>query len=164
MQPTIINQIPVFNPLSTNTTSQSLVTMPQTPLQRTTSFVIQQPQSQPQQLQFVQQQQPQQLQFVQQQQQQQPLQIIQQPQQLQLIQQPQPLQIIQNPQAQSGQFPQLTPAAPQMIQTIQPQMIQAQPLLQTIQSRFILINSRFIFNFKFFFFCSAKSNSRRYFN
>lgn len=148
MQPTIINQIPVFNPLSTNVPSQSLVTLPQSSLQRTTSVVIQQPQPQSQPLQIVQQPQP--------------LQIIQQPQPLQVIQQPQPLQIIQQPSTQQGQILQLAHAAPQMIQTIQPQviqaqpqliqaqpqLIQAQPLLQTIQSRFIFLflKLRFLYN------------------
>ncbi|CAF3811491.1 unnamed protein product [Adineta steineri] len=126
MQPTIINQIPVFNPLATNTNSQSLVNVPQQSLQRTTSVVIQQPQSQPLQI-F---QQPQPLQVIQQPQ---PLQVIQQPQQLQVIQQPQQLQFISNQQTQPGQFLQITPATQQMIQTIQPQVIQAPSVLQTIQ-------------------------------
>ena len=79
---------------------------------------------QPQQLQVV--QQPQQFQVVQQPQQ---LQVVQQPQPLQVIQQPQQLQILQNPQLQTGQVLQLAQAAPQVIQ--------AQPVLQTIQSRFV---------------------------
>ena len=139
IQPTIINQIPVFNPLPTNTTCQPMVNVSQAPLQRTTSVVIQQPQTQFQPLQIM--QQPQQLQVMQQQQplqiiqQPQPLQVIQQPQQLQLFQQPQQLQIIQNPQTQSGQLVQFASATPQVIQTVQPQV------LQTIQSSFVLSNS-----------------------
>jgi len=121
MQPTIINQIPVFNPLQTN---QSVVNVQQAPLQRATSFIIQQPQ--PQQVQMIQQQQ-------------QPLQIIQQQQPLQLIQQPQQLQFIQNPQPQSGQFVQFASSTPQIIQAVQPQV------LQTMQSN-ILFLSYFISN------------------
>jgi hypothetical protein len=154
MQPTIINQIPVFNPLSAHSNSQSMVNIPQTSLQRAASVVIQQPQ--PQSLQII--QQPQQLQVLQQPQQ---LQVLQQPQPLQLIQQQQqPLQFIQNPQTQQGQFLQITSAAPQMIQTVQPQVIQAQPLLQTIQSRFNLLHFPFILNLKFYSY-SACSNCCR---
>jgi hypothetical protein len=118
MQPTIINQIPVFNPLQTNPTCQSVVNVQQAPLQRATSFIIQQPQ--PQQLQMIQQQQP--------------LQIIQQQQPLQLIQQPQQLQFIQNPQPQSGQFVQFASSTPQIIQAVQPQV------LQTMQSNFLFLS------------------------
>jgi hypothetical protein len=120
IQPTIINQIPVFNPLSANTTHPSVVSLSQPSLQRAASMVIQQPQ--PQQLQIL--QQPQQLQ------------VLQQPQSLQVIQQPQPLQIIQNPQTPTGQFLQIAQAAPQVLQTVQPQVIQGQSVLQTIQSIF----------------------------
>ncbi|UJR08899.1 hypothetical protein I4U23_013153 [Adineta vaga] len=118
MQPTIINQIPVFNPLATAQSSQSIISMPQTSLQRATSVLIQQqPQHQP--LQIIQQPQP--------------LQVIQQPQPLQLIQQPQQLQFIPNQQAQTGQYLQIASATPQIIQTIQPQVIQNPSVLQTIQ-------------------------------
>ncbi|CAF0772307.1 unnamed protein product [Adineta ricciae] len=119
LQPTIINQIPVFNPLSATSNSPSIVTVPQTSLQRATSVIIQQPQPQP--LQIIQQPQPQ------------PLQVIQQPQPLQLIQQPQQLQIIPSQQTQAGQFVQIASATPQVIQTIQPQLVQNPSVLQTIQ-------------------------------
>ncbi|CAF3052896.1 unnamed protein product [Rotaria sp. Silwood2] len=122
IQPTIINQIPVFNSLPTNSTSQSLITLPQSQVQRTANFVIQQsqPQSQPQPFQIIQQPQP--------------LQVIQQPQSLQVIQQPQPLQFIQSSQPQSGQILQFASATPQFIQSPPVlQTIQAQPVLQTIQ-------------------------------
>jgi hypothetical protein len=130
IQPTIINQIPVFNPLSANTNSQSVVNLSQPSLQRAASVVIQQPQSQP--FQII--QQPQQLQ------------VLQQPQSLQVIQQPQPLQIIQNPQTPHGQFVQIAQAA------AAPQVIQGQSVLQTIQSRLIFLNSPFILHLKTMFF------------
>ena len=107
---------------------QSIVTVPQAPIQRAGSMIIQQPQ-----LQIVQQSQPQ-LQFVQQPQlQSQPIQIIQQPQAqpLQIIQQPQiqahPLQIIQQPQQfqlignsqmQPGQLIQVASGGPQLLQSM----------------------------------------------
>ena len=131
LQPTIINQIPVFNPLSATSNSPSIVSVPQTSLQRATSVIIQQPQPQP--LQIIQQPQP--------------LQVIQQPQPLQLIQQPQQLQIIPNQQAQTGQFVQIASATPQVIQTIQPQLIQNPSVLQTIQGKLINIHSFFPFIF-----------------
>ncbi|CAF3707376.1 unnamed protein product [Rotaria sordida] len=112
IQPTIINQIPVFNPLSTNTNSQSLISIPQSQLQRTASVFIQQPQSQPQPLQIIQQQ-PQQLQ------------VIQQPHPIQVIQQPQALQLVQSSQPQNGQILQIASATPQIIQS--------PPVLQTFQ-------------------------------
>lgn len=124
----MINQIPVFNTLSTNTTCPSVVNFSQPSIQRAASMVIQQPQSQP--LQFI--QQPSQLQVLQQPQ---PLQIIQQQQQ-------QPFQIIQTQQPQTGQLVQFAQSvAPQVLQTIQPpppQVIQGQSVLQTIQSKFSL--------------------------
>ncbi|CAF4609132.1 unnamed protein product [Rotaria sp. Silwood1] len=113
IQPTIINQIPVFNSLPTNTTTPSLFTLPQSQLQRTSNVIIQQPQCQPQ---------PQPFQIIQHPQ---SLQVIQQPQPIQVIQQPQPLQFIQSPQSQSGQVLQIASATPQIIQT--------PPVLQTIQ-------------------------------
>lgn len=126
----MINQIPVFNTLSSNTTCPSVVGLSQPGIQRAASVIIQQPQP----LQFI--QQPQQLQVLQQPQQ---LQVLQQPQPLQVIQQPQPLQIIQTPQPQTGQFVQIAQGvAPQVLQTIQPpppQVIQGQSVLQTIQGR-----------------------------
>lgn len=121
----MINQIPVFNTLATNTTCPSVVNLSQPSIQRTASVVIQQPQAQP--FQII--QQPSQLQM------------LQQPQPLQIIQQqPQQLQIIQTPQSQTGQLVQFAPSiAPQVLQTIQPpppQVIQGQSVLQTIQSKF----------------------------
>ena len=68
IQPTVINQIPVFTPLSTITTSPSIINIPQTQLQRTASVVM--PQAQP-------------------------LQIIQQPQAVQVVQNPPPAQTVQ---------------------------------------------------------------------
>jgi hypothetical protein len=135
MQPTIINQIPVFNPLQTN---QSVVNVQQAPLQRATSFIIQQPQ--PQQLQMIQQQQP--------------LQIIQQQQPLQLIQQPQQLQFIQNPQPQSGQFVQFASSTPQIIQAVQPQV------LQTMQSNCLFFKSIIILYFKSYSYSTRSSHCR----
>ncbi|CAF3738287.1 unnamed protein product [Rotaria socialis] len=108
MQPTMINQIPVFNSLSTNAgTASSIISLPQSQLQRATSFLVQQ-QPQPQQLQIIQQPQS--------------LQVLQQHQPMQIIQQPQPLQLIQSTQ-------------PQFLQIASPasQTIQAQPVLQTLQ-------------------------------
>lgn len=131
IQPTIINQIPVFNPLAATSSSPSIVSVPQTSLQRATSVIIQQPQAQP--LQIIQQPQP--------------LQVIQQPQPLQLIQQPQQLQIIPNQQTQTGQFVQIASATPQVIQTIQPQVVQNPSVLQTIQGKSINIRSLLPFIF-----------------
>ncbi|CAF1602486.1 unnamed protein product [Rotaria magnacalcarata] len=108
IQPTIINQIPAFNSLSTNSgTASSIISLPQSQLQRATSFLVQQ-QPQPQQLQIIQQPQS--------------LQVLQQHQPMQIIQQPQPLQVIQS-------------AQPQFLQIASPtsQAIQAQPILQTLQ-------------------------------
>ncbi|CAM4752301.1 unnamed protein product [Rotaria magnacalcarata] len=108
IQPTIINQIPAFNSLSTNSgTASSIISLPQSQLQRATSFLVQQ-QPQPQQLQIIQQPQS--------------LQVLQQHQPMQIIQQPQPLQVIQSTQ-------------PQFLQIASPtsQAIQAQPILQTLQ-------------------------------
>ena len=116
IQPTLINQIPVFNSLSNNAMGQSIVTIPQAPIQRAGSFIIQQPQ-----LQFVQQpqMQSQPLQIMQQPQAQ-SLQIIQQPQMqaqpLQIIQQPQQFQLIGNPQMQPGQLIQMSSGGPQLLQ------------------------------------------------
>jgi hypothetical protein len=67
---------------------------------------------------------------------------------------------MQNPQTQPGQYLQISSATPQLIQNLQPQVIQAQPLLQTIQSRFIHFNSTLIFNLKSYSY-SANSNCHR---
>jgi hypothetical protein len=72
---------------------------------------------------------------------------VQQPATIIIQQQPQvqaqPVQIMQAPQTQPGQYLQISSATPQVIQTIQapgiqnlqPQIIQAQPFIQTIQGR-----------------------------
>lgn len=100
------------------TSTPSVISLPNSALQRTTSFLVQQPQPQSQPFQII--QQPQQVQ------------VIQQPQPVQVIQQPQSFQFIQSPQPQSAQILQIAPAAPQMIQ--------AQPVLQTVQSIIISLS------------------------
>jgi hypothetical protein len=56
LQSTVINQIPICNPLSTNTTSQTFICTPQAPFQQTANIVFQQqqPQIQSQSFQIIQ--------------------------------------------------------------------------------------------------------------
>lgn len=118
IQPTMINQIPVFNTITNNTTSPSIMAVQQSPLQRATSFVISQPQSQPQSVQLLTHTAPQ-VQMIPQTAQ--PLQIISNS----VPQTAQPLQLISNPVPQHAQLIQLNGnQAPQLVQTVQPQLIQ----------------------------------------
>ena len=101
IQPTMVNQIPVFSTMGNNATSQSIIAVPQTSIQRTGSMVI--PQSQP-------------------------VQVLSNVPQLQLLPAQQAVQVVANPNAQQGQLIQLNSATPQFVQAVQPQLIQGNVL------------------------------------